>query len=173
MDDEPRSQPLDYRGIAPRYRVPEDAESRCWRLWRILFRVGVILLLMPVTFYLGPNLINFGKLTSLSPADFVAEVQGTCVPTVRAMKEYQIDTGHLPSAMEDLVPKYLASLSERQFIDDGSFKQLAFRGMNHMITYDFTTSAEGWSVYGPFARGPIPLPPVTIAPATRPILPPK
>lgn len=36
-----------------------------------------------------------------------------------------------------------------------------------IITYDFKPGAEGWSVHGPFANGPIPVPPVTISPSAK------
>ena len=112
MADEASYSP-DYRGRTPkRGGPPQDAEFLRWRALRMLFRAGVVLVLMPVTFYFGPNLITFGKLTRLSAADFITDrVESTLLPTVRAMKEYQRDMGRLPDRMEDLVPKYLASIS--------------------------------------------------------------
>jgi hypothetical protein len=170
MPDDPKLVPLDYRG--KRIPVPESLEAIRWRLRRIAFRAAVILLLTPITFYFGPNMILFGKLTWLTPADFVLTVQRDCVPTVRAMKEYQRDFGHLPEKMEDLVPKYLRAFPDgNQLVTNGSFAQ--FEGPGHqMITYEFGPGREGWSVLGGYTRGPIPLPPVTIGPATRSALPP-
>jgi hypothetical protein len=174
MADGSKPQPLDYRGPTPkRVKVPEDPESRRWRYRRMLFRIGLFVLLAPVALYFGPNLIMFGKLTRRSPADFVPVVQRECAPTVRAMKEYRRDTGHLPQDIQDLVPKYLASVPWGQEIDQsGGFLQIT-RQESHYITYDFTPGREAWTVHGYFANGAIPLPPVVIGQATQPVLPPK
>ena len=99
-------------------------------------------------------------------ADFVETVEKSCVPTVRAMKEYQHDTGQLPDSMDDLVPKYLASRPNGQDISKGHFMQIVSRGAVHFITYDFNPGSEAWEISGPWFSGVIPVPPVTIAPAT-------
>jgi hypothetical protein len=173
MANEPKPQPLNYRGRDPnRIKIPEDPESRRWRYRRILFRIALFVALAPVTFYFGPNMFMFGKLTRLSPADFTQHVQRFGVPTVRAIKEYQRDTGHFPNQIHDLQPKYLGSVPPwGADIENGQF--ILWGNLEHMITYDFTPGAEGWKVNGPFANGPIPLPPVTIGPATQPLLLPK
>ncbi len=163
---------LNYRGIPPQPdRSWDTPEYRRWRRWRGLFRVGVVLAMTPVAFYFGPNLINYGKLTSLTPADFVQRVERLDVPTVRAMKEFERDTGHLPDSEDDLVPKYLASIPNDQHVSQGYFTDLDFRGVPHFITYDFTPGAEAWRVDGPDLKGLIPVPPVTIGPGTRSIAP--
>jgi len=165
MAGDPKPQPLDYRSPAPeKLKYLEDAEARAWRYRRVLFRVGLFVLFAPFTLYFGPNLIKFGKLTYLSPADFVPYVQNSGVPIVRAIKEYQRDTGHFPNQIHDLQPKYLGSIpGYGADIENGQFVQ--WGQFEHMITYDFTPGIEGWTVSGPFAKGPIPLPPVTIGPA--------
>jgi hypothetical protein len=119
-----------------------------------------------IAFQFGPNLINFGKLTRLSVWDFVPIVQQQCVPIVKAAKEYQRDHGHLPNSRDDLIPAYLPNANFPGSIDQ---TQLWYFTMwNHAITYSFATGNEGWSVSGPFVRGAIPLPPVTIGPARPP-----
>jgi hypothetical protein len=167
MADELKPVPLDYRGPAPgKRKLSLDPESRRWRRWRILFRIGLFLILGPVIIHFGTNYIMFGKSSRLAPADFASTVLTNDVSTVRAMKEYQRDTGHLPNQVDDLVPKYLAARpSGMQDIQSGRF--LNFANFNHMITYDFTPGNEGWSVTGPFANGRIPLPPVTLPPGSQ------
>jgi hypothetical protein len=170
MADESQPQPLDYRAPSPaQIKLLEDAESRRWRYRRTLFRIGLFVLLAPVTFYFGPNVFKFGKLTRLAPADFVTSVERFGVPSVRAIKEYQRDTGHFPNQMQDLVPKYLPSIPGfGGDIENGQF--VMWGNLEHMITYHFTAGAEGWTVSGAFANGTIPLSPVTIGPATQPTL---
>ncbi len=166
-------EPLNYRGPPPRrIRVPEDAEAKRWRYGRLLFRVALVALGAEFAFDLGPNWFTFGQLTRPTPAYFVeiAETQG--VPVVRAMKEYQRDTGRLPNGLGDLEPKYLPPDTWfRGFVGGAHFALLTTA--NHWVIYDFTPGAEGWRVEGPIANGPIPLPPVTIGPATRPVAPGK
>jgi hypothetical protein len=168
MIDGSKPRSLDYR-TPPRkqIKIPETPEERLWRHRRVLFRVSVIIILAPVIIHFAANLIMFGMLTSLSPADFASKVQPLSIATVRAMKEYQRDTGHLPNQMDDLIPKYLESYASGwQIVANGEFMQIG--GMNQMINYDFTPGSEGWNVSGPFANGPIPLPLVKIGPSTRP-----
>jgi hypothetical protein len=167
MDQTPKPQPLDYRRPPAERLIPEDPQARVWRYRRLFFRIGLFVLFTPFIFYFGPNLINFGKLTGLAPADFVPEVQRYAVPEVRAIKEYQRDTGHFPSSMSDLEPKYHRELFGRGDIDN-SGKYYCFGKYGQLITYDFTPGSEGWSVEGSLTSGRIPLPPVTIGPATQP-----
>ena len=170
MENEPRLQPLDYyRPVPPArpYRRANDPESVRWRLIRFCYYLGLFALVSPVTFYFGPNLINFGQLTRLSPANFVPFVQQHCVPTVRAIKQYQQDQGRLPAKLDDLVPEYLPTQpSGIEEIENGTYRR--WGDWNHTITYDFTPGAEGWRVRGHFANGPIPLPAVTAGPSSPP-----
>ena len=111
------------------------------------------------------NLMEFGKPTRLTPADLVPIVQSECVPVVRAIKRYQQDTGHLPDPIDDLVPKYIASISGVQDLRGAKFTDwVRPERLEHCVTYDFNPATEGWTVKGPFANGPIPLPKVTLAP---------
>lgn len=146
--------------------VPSTSESRKWWGWRLIYYLALLALFAVIAFQFGPNLINFGKLTRLSVVDFVPIVQQQCVPIVKAAKEYQRDHGHLPNSREDLVPTYLPTANFPGSIDQSQFQY--FSMWNHMITCDFTPGIEGWSISGPFVRGPIPLPPVTIGPAKLP-----
>jgi len=149
--------------------VLEDDEARRWRYRRYLLRLGLVALGMPIAFYFGPNWILFGKLTRLSVEDFVPIVQQEGVPIVRAMKEYERDTGRLPATLEDLQPRYLpAGFGNHRCISNGYF-HLGTR--DHEVEYEFKPGVEGWWVIGPFVSGAIPVPPVTIGPATRPISP--
>jgi len=179
MADEspPPPRPLNYRGIQPkRVKYVPTAEDRRWRNRRILLRIAIFLVLfLPISLYFGPNLIMFGTLTRVSPADFAPLVQSLSISIVRAMKEYQRDAGQLPFQMTDLVPKYLPNApAGGQYIFNGWFTQSDdSRQYGQNISYDFTPGSEGWEVNGMFLSGPIPLPPVTIGPATQPSPPPK
>src|SRR5947209_4349819 len=82
-------------------------EATQWRQRRRAFFAVRCVLFAAIAFWFGPNLIMFGKLTWLSPADFVPAVQRDCVPVVRAMKAYERDHGHRPEELEELVPSYL------------------------------------------------------------------
>jgi hypothetical protein len=91
MAEEQRLQPLDYRGPLPgttRAIYIESPEERGWRHRRVLFRIAMNLLFVPVAFYFGPNVFKFGKLTGLTGADFVTEAQQNAVPVVQAIKAY-------------------------------------------------------------------------------------
>jgi hypothetical protein len=160
---------LDYRGVPPKPERPWDTpEYRRWRRWRVLFRVGVILAVTPIAFYFVSNWNNFGQLLPPRPRDFVQNVEESGVPTVRAIKEYERDTGHLPDALADLVPKYLSWKPVNQEITRRGVKRtFVFRVGDHSIVYDFAPGAEGWRIVGPRANGAIPVPPVTIGPGIR------
>lgn len=83
------------------------------------------------------------------------------------MKAYDRNNGHLPNSVDDLIPKYLSSRpSDQTIIAAGRF--FFMTADEHQITYDFTPGAEGWSIRGPSARGPIPFPAVSLGPSTRP-----
>jgi hypothetical protein len=172
MAEESTPQPLNYRGFQPkRVKYTPTAQEIIWRNRRILLRLGIfVVVFAPVALYFGPNLIMFGTLRRVSPADFATLVQPLSVSIVWAMKEYQRDTGQLPPQMTDLVPKYLQTAhTPSQSIIDGRFTQSDdMRQYGQVITYDFTPGSEGWKVDGTFLSGPIPLPPVTIGPAAQP-----
>lgn len=171
MAEEGELQPLNYRGRPPPLLRPppifEDPESRLWRYRRQWYRAGLFAVGAVIALYFGPNLLMFGKLTRLAPADFVTTVEKSSAPVVLAMKRYERDHGHRPQQMTDLIPKYLPGPTGTQFVLNGEFTQLA--DDNEMISYDFEPSSEGWYVSGPFAKGRIPLPPVTLAPTTGPV----
>jgi hypothetical protein len=159
---------VDYRGIPPkRDNSWRDEEFQRWRFYRGLFWAGLIALAIPIAFYFGPNLYNFGKLTWPTPGDFACTVETACVPTVRAIKQYEADTGHLPETLDDLVPKYLPTKPPGQQFAYGHFMSL--EKMDHMVTYELAPGDETWRVSGPFARGKIPVPAVTLGPTRPPV----
>jgi hypothetical protein len=142
-----------------------------WRRRRAAYNGGLLTFFAVVAFYVGPNLILFGKPTWITPAYFVPTVERRCVPIVRAMKEFRRDHGRLPARGEELIPDYhppddpsvqYVAISVR----DGKFE--FWSEFHHVITYDFDPASEGWSVSGVYTRGRIPAPPVAIGPSTRP-----
>ena len=120
--------------------------------------------------WIGPNFLNFGRISGVSGQDFVPDVQQRCVPVVRAMKEYLRDHGQLPNAKKDLVPDYLPDESHVDVpaadVWGGALKH--WGRWNHHVTYDFTPGQEGFYVSGPFMNGRLPMPPVKIEPSTNP-----
>jgi len=165
--EQPPIHPLDYRGPSPpRPKFQETPEGRRWRYRRILYRVALLPFFACIAFYFGPNEINFGKLTSLTPDDFIPTVQKDFVPVIRAIKEYQRDHGSLPNQVADVIPQYgpLHSLPMEN-IENKHF--YALTRWNHIVTYDFTPGSEGWQVSGPLVNGPIHLGPVTLGPSTQ------
>jgi len=167
MGEESKPPPLPYFRATPKAKkLPYDAEFLRWRTIRFLYRIGLYALIGPVAIYFFMNIVMFGKLTRLTPADFVPEAQIQCLPMVRAIKQYQKDTGQWPDGLQRLVPKYIASVPWGQDIEGTQFTQWIVERskFNHVIIYEFTPAAEGWSVKGYFADGPIPLPKVTLGP---------
>ncbi|HEX4124971.1 MAG TPA: hypothetical protein VHY37_09625 [Tepidisphaeraceae bacterium] len=166
MPDPHQIQPLDYRrppGGRPKY--VEDAEARKWRRRRVLLRLTFVPIGLIIT-VLGCDALMFGHVGGLTSADFIPYAQ-RCIPVVRAMKEYQRDTGHLPQTRDDLEPTYIPKDAWIPgSIDQGHFSSIG--EYNHAINYDFTPASEHWEVSGPLVSGRIPLPPVTIGPTTAP-----
>ncbi len=145
----------------------DDSRSGVWQRRRLLYYNGLCMLLAATAFYFGPNVILFQKLTALSPRDFVPEVQKDCVPVVRAIKLYARDNGQLPKDVTELVPKYLAAPAPvPTMIWNGELRW--YVQYHECITYDFTPGREQWRLYGELASGPIPVPPVTMPPASAP-----
>ena len=170
MAIDPLPQPLEYyQRLLRRKTFFETPQERQWRHRRIWFRIGLFVLLAPVTFYFGPNYFTFNRLTRPTPADFVGEAQ-QCVPIIIAAKQYQRDTGNFPQAIDDLQPKYLPTLPKKFcYLKNGEFFELVgYYSDVEAIAYDFTPGNEHWEVAGPFAPGRIPLPPVTIGPVPPP-----
>jgi hypothetical protein len=162
MSQDPRAAPLEY--YRPKLvKAPPTPESIRWRWYRIWYRVGLAVLFVSVAFYFGPNEIRFDKLTRLTPADLVPIVQRDCMATVRAMQQYQQDTGSLPNSVDDLIPQYLPAALADYRIANGQFSHFDWR-WHETITYDFTPGSEGWHVTGHFVTGRIPLPTVKPGP---------
>ena len=166
MSDDPGPLPLEYRRPPQkRPKLIEDAEARRWRHRRIVYRCAVFaVFFILVGFYIGPKLYLFGKLTGITTADFVPFVQRSCVPTVRALKEFERDHGHLPDTLQELPSADLPLVPGGQILN-GQFWCVG--EYNHVITYDFTPDSEGWCVTGAFVNGRIPLPPVKIGASKR------
>lgn len=143
--------------------VPPNTQ---WHRRRLTYKAGLALLFAAIAFYFGPNVILFGKLTWISPADFVPTVERECMPVVSAMKAYRRDHGRLPDRIEDIVPDYLKSADRSVFVNGGGFS--AYSMDQHLIEYDFSPGAEGWRVIGPYTHGRIPAPPAPVGPTTSP-----
>jgi hypothetical protein len=143
----------------------DKREATTWRVRRGAYYAALWALGIAIAFYFGPNVILFGKLTRLAPADFIEHVQKYCLPAAVAVKEFQRDHGRLPADLRETVPQYLPEVNGLVMMDRDELWCLA--QFNQVITYSFIPGSEGWSVRGPFTRGRIPLPIVEI-PATRP-----
>ncbi|HSV13145.1 MAG TPA: hypothetical protein VLI90_02725, partial [Tepidisphaeraceae bacterium] len=97
-----------------------------------------------------------------------------CVPAVRAVKIYQRNHGQMPASVDALGPPFSSHHTDGpgiHMIDAlRPYTYVAFGSYQHTISYDFTPGEEGWTVYGPYANGPVPVPPVVLepVPATRP-----
>jgi hypothetical protein len=124
------------------------------------------LLFGAIAFYFGPNMIMFGKLTWITPTDFVGSVDEDLIDVVRAVKRYERDHGSLPERVEDCVPKYLPRRDAYPTI--WKRELLEYTKLGHTICYGFAAYDEGWWVRGPFVVGRIPLPPVSIPPLAQP-----
>jgi len=166
------AEPLEYRRVDPNKIRVLTPEEQWWRLGRISFRVGLFVLIFPIALYFISNYLKFGKFTRLTAADYVPKVQQFGVPMVRAIKLYQKDTGQLPLRVEDLEPKYMKPHTSRNYDGQmyGNGTYWMFGGRDESIIYDFKSGQEGWSVSGPYVNGRIPLPIVTIGPASQPSL---
>ena len=144
--------------------------ERQWKQRRSAYYLALGVLFCAVAFYFGPNRMMFGKWTWITPADFTERAQRDGVPLIRAIKRYERDTGHRPTEIEQLVPKYLPDKIPGVVIlgMDTDFSILTM--YNHRITYDFDPKREGFYVNGVYTRGRIPLPPVQIEspPTTHP-----
>jgi hypothetical protein len=165
MPEQPQPPPLDYFGPTPRKAaLVYDAECRRWQAIRRLYRVGLSVLIGAIAIPVFTNLIKFGKPTPLSAADFLPIIQTECVPVVRAIKQYQQDTGNLPDDINKLVPQYLASIPKMADMRYTTFIDwVSPHSLTHCVIYDFDPATEGWTVKGPFVNGPIPLPKVTLS----------
>jgi hypothetical protein len=140
-----------------------------WLYLQFIYYLALAGFFVTIAFYAGPNLINFGRLSSLTTADFVADVKEEDMRTVRAMKEFQGDRGRLPNDASELVPRYLSHQPEEKMgatVHQGQFYR--YSRWNHRIFYDFSAGTEGWYVGGALARGRIPLPPVKLTLTTKP-----
>lgn len=184
MAESPKPLPLDYRNPPRRRgRYVDDAPGKLWRFYRVVYRVGLFVVLGPLIIHFGAHIILFGKLTALAPAGFVSEAQGTPTRVVRAMMEYRRDTGNWTNTVVDLDPKYLMITDLHRDQDGATWTgnvgeiyngQYFYEADNFhdSIKYDFNGGATPWSVSGPMVSGVIPLPPVTLpaesAPATVP-----
>ncbi|MGA2229710.1 MAG: hypothetical protein ABSH22_02180, partial [Tepidisphaeraceae bacterium] len=108
-----------------------------WQCLRIAYRLGLYALILPFALYYSPNFFMFGKFTPLGLADFAPTVETQCVPTVRAIKEYQRDKNGLPDQLDQLVPKYLPSISFKEQIQGERYIYWDFEQDNSTIYYIF------------------------------------
>ena len=144
-----------------------DLDPNTWRKRRLLYQAGRWVLFILIAFYPGPNLIIFHKLTGPTPSDDIGYADTYCLPTVRAVKQYQRDTGSLPKSLDELVPRYLSELPKPPdapwglSLNGNMFECMRMPPSRPTITYNFDPRAEGWAVHGHFVNGPIPMPNVT------------
>lgn len=140
-------------------------EERAWRRRRLLYYAALCLAALPVIFYFGPNVILFGKLTWISPADFAPIVTTQYAPIVTAIKQYERDHGTLPDRAHWSPPGF----QDHRYWGDvysGEYRHLS--KYNHFVIYNLTGPDQHWSVRGPYTFGRIPLPGITLPPSTRP-----
>jgi hypothetical protein len=150
-----------------RLTPPFDADLRRWWWRRFVYRLALFLFFAVIALYLGPNLLEFGRLTQPNLSDFVPIVQGKGVPLVKAVKLYKLDHGRFPKDESELIPEYLPSRVESFRVVEG-IMVIGFVGHNERVQYYFDPGAEGWYLDGPWLSGQLPLPPVTIDPSMRP-----
>lgn len=135
-----------------------------WFYRQLAYYLLLALLFSAIAFAWGPNIIQFGKLTQPTPADFKEHVENYCVPVVRAMKEFERDNGRLPNDAHELVPKYLAQVGMND-VFQGTYNH---RGKwVELIVYDFRLETEGWYWRRREVYRRIPVPPVKLGPSTR------
>jgi hypothetical protein len=139
-----------------------------WRRRRIMLNLSMVLWFGCLV-YLGQNVILFHRFRGITTADFAPSVNQNMVSAVRAMKEYQREHGVFPDSLFDLYGK--DPTREQKMYGGGIHQNQYYHATEFgFIRYDFSPGDEGWYVDGPFARGRIPVPPVTLSPppATHP-----
>ena len=167
MTQNPDPPILSYQSPKPAL-PPKTPEERRWLYGRLFYLATLAVLFFLIAFQLGPKRILFGKFTSLTPTDFTPIVQRDCVPVVRAIMEYQRDhPGDLPPLPPDLDALGFTYHGDALFGSEYSKLDRTYIG-THRITYNFTPGPQVWRVAGPFANGVIPVPPIVIAPSTKP-----
>jgi hypothetical protein len=153
--------------------MTESVDARR-RFYRVMLNVALAGWFYVIGFWLGPNELTFHKLEGMTTADFAPIVEKYCVPAVREIKIYRRDHGHLPESEGDMWSLFGNQNDHGPGVHrlnrDGGYEywgpgEVMFK---HTIIYDFTSGHEGWAVEGPYANGPIPVPQVTLEPATEP-----
>lgn len=147
-----------------RLTPPTDPDLRRWWWRRFVYRVALFLLFAMIALYFGPNLLEFGKFTRPTMADYVPLVEQRGVP--KALKLYKLDHGQYPDDESSLVPDYLPERIDGFVARHGSV--IGFVGHGEIVRYDAETTPEEWYLYGPWLSGSLPLPPVTVNPSPRP-----
>jgi hypothetical protein len=159
---------LDYEKQEPRY-VPRP-EDRRWRLRRIAYYLGHVVLFGAIVYRAGPNMFLFHSPFSPPPQHY-AGLAKQYMPLVAAIKAYQRDFGKLPMDSFNLPPRYRPAgytAGEGAILGTNS---ITFGPIEYsVIEYNFAQPGEGWTVYAPRYKGPIPAPLVlaTPSPASRP-----
>lgn len=151
------------------FSMPMDpSQLRRWRLYRWLYRLGLVLWFAAIAFYFGPNLFRFGRLTEPTPADCVSEVEAVCVPEVIAIKQFERDHGALPAMpyLLELVPVYLPERPGASYINGKRYIHISKQ--HQLITYVLDGVDEHFDVAGVFGKRRIPVRAVVLPPATRP-----
>lgn len=153
--------------LVRRFTPPSDPELRRWWWRRLTYRAILFGLFALTAFYFGPNLIEFGKLTRPTAADFVPEVERGGVPLVKAVKLYRLDHGRFPKDESDLIPDYLPAQIGGFMALDGIV--IGFVGHSERVEYRCYPGEEGWWLSGPWLNGRLPLGLVTVDQSMRPV----
>jgi len=144
---------LEYEHRKPRY-LP-TAEDRAWQIRRVAYYLGQVIVFFLIVYRAGPNLWLFHSPSSPPPSHY-AELTKPYVPMIAAIKAYQRDRGRLPPHSELLPRSYRPveyDAGEGMIIGT----TITFGPVEHsVLAYDFSTFSEGWIVYAPRYKGPIP-----------------
>ncbi len=143
-------------------------EEKRWRYRRFLLTAALACYFLLISCEFGPHLMLFHQWTSPTPAEVVPYIESTCVPVIRAIKEYRRDKGALPENISDLVPHYLPTQPATFFHMWTDVCETMDPRYRELIVYHFTPEAERWEARGFFVNGPIPAPLVPDPPATAP-----
>lgn len=146
----------------------DSRQLRRWRLYRWLYRFGLVLWFASIACYFVPNLIMFGRPLGITPSECVPEVEAVCVPEVVAIRQFERDHGALPAEpyLRELAPTYLREAPVSSYINGKRYIHISKQ--HQLITYVLDGVDEHFDVAGVFGKRRIPVRAVVLPPATRP-----